>query len=73
MGAGCCLCVELGTWASGDCWKVVDWKVLSGVEELRVMGGPRSASRWGELLTMEEEDVDGGVVVGAGGTAELMG
>lgn len=45
------------------------WKVLSGVEELRVMGGPKSASRWGLLLRMDEEDVDGGVVVVVGGAA----
>lgn len=72
METVCCLCVELGTWARGDCWKVGGWKVLSGVEELRVMGGPRSASRWGLLLRMEEEDVDGGVVVVVGGAAEVM-
>lgn len=59
------------TWARGDCWKVVDWKVLSGVEELRVIGGPRRASRWGVLLTMEE--VDGGVALGFGGAAGAMG
>lgn len=45
------------------------WKALSGVEELRVMGGPRSASRWGLLLSMDEEDEDGGVVVVVGGGA----
>lgn len=50
---------------------MADWKALSGVEELRVMGGPRSASRWGLLLRMEEED--GGVVVAAGGAAGVMG
>lgn len=48
------------------------WKALSGVEELRVMGGPRSASRWGLLLRMEEEDEDGGVVVVVGGAVEAM-
>lgn len=44
---------------------MLGWKALSGVDELRVMGGPRSASRWGLLLRMEEEeqDVDGGAVV----------
>ena len=47
------------------------WKALSGVEELRMMGGPRSASRWGLLLRMEEED--GGVVVLVGGAAGVMG
>lgn len=48
------------------------WKALSGVEELRVMGGPRSASRWGLLLRMEEEDEGEGVVVVAGGAAEVI-
>lgn len=48
------------------------WKALSGVEELRVMGGPRSASRWGLLLRIDEDDVDGGVGVVAGGAAEVM-
>ncbi len=38
-----------------------------------MMGGPRSASRWGLLLRMEEEDFDGGVVVVGGGAAEVMG
>lgn len=50
----------LGTWANGDCWKVGGWKVLSGVEELRVMGGPRSASKWGLLLRiLLLDEVDG--------------
>lgn len=62
--------MELGTWARGDCWKVGGWKALSGVDELRVIGGPRSASRWGLLLRMEDED--GGVVVVVGGEAEVM-
>lgn len=35
------------------------------------MGGPRSASRWGLLLRMEEED--GGEVVVDGGTEEMDG
>lgn len=70
--AGCCRTVELGTWARGDCWKVAGLKALSGVEELRVMGGPRSASRCGLLLWMEEEEEDGGVVVVRGGAAEGM-
>lgn len=48
------------TWARGDCWKVGEWKALSGGEELRMMGGPRRASRWGLLLRMEEDVVDGG-------------
>lgn len=47
------------------------WKALSGVEELRVMGGPRRASRWGLLLRMEEVD-EAGVVVVAGGAVEVM-
>lgn len=34
------------------------------------MGGPRSASRWGLLLRMEEED--GGVAVAVGGAAGVM-
>lgn len=63
----------MATWARGDCWKVGGWKALSGVEELRVMGGPRSASRWGLLLRMEEEEEDGGVVVVVGGAGEVMG
>lgn len=50
------------TWARGDCWKVGGWKALSGGEELRMMGGPRRASRWGLLLRIEEV-VDGGEVV----------
>lgn len=62
--------MELGIWARGDCWKVGGWKALSGVDELRVIGGPRSASRWGLLLRMEDED--GGVVVVVGGEAEVM-
>lgn len=62
--------MELGTWARGDCWKVGGWKALSGLDELRVIGGPSSASRWGLLLRMEDED--GGVVVVAGGEAEVM-
>lgn len=62
--------MELGTWARGDCWKVGGWKALSGVDELRVIGGPSSASRWGLLLRMEDED--GGVVVVVGGEAEVM-
>lgn len=66
--------MELGTWARGDCWKVGGWKALSGVDELRVIGGPSSASRWGLLLRMEDEDEDedGGVVVVVGGEAEVM-
>lgn len=59
--------MELGTWARGDCWKVGGWKAL---DELRVIGGPSSASRWGLLLRMEDED--GGVVVVVGGEAEVM-
>lgn len=62
--------MELGTWARGDCWKVGGWKALSGLDALRVIGGPSSASRWGLLLRMEDED--GGVVVVAGGEAEVM-
>lgn len=62
--------MELGTWARGDCWKVGGWKALSGLDELRVIGGPSSASRWGLLLRMEDEDV--GVVVVVGGEAEVM-
>lgn len=62
--------MELGTWARGDCWKVGGWKALSGLDELRVIGGPSSASRWGLLLRMEDED--GGVVVVVGGEAEVM-
>lgn len=67
---GCCLWVQLATWARGDFWKVGGWKALSGVEELRVMGGPRSASRWGLLLRIEEEG--GGTVVAAGGAVGVM-
>lgn len=52
------------------------WKALSGVEELRVMGGPKSASRWGLLLRIEEgeeeEDDNGAVVIVAEGVAEVM-
>lgn len=50
------------------------WKALSGVEELRVMGGPRSASRWGLLLRMEEEGGGGGteVVVVVGGEGKMI-
>lgn len=62
--------MELGTWARGDCWKVGGWKALSGVEELRVMGGPRRASKCGLLLRMEDED--GGVVVVVGGGGMVM-
>lgn len=65
--------MEAGTWAKGDCWKVGGWKALSGVEELRMMGGPRSASRCGLLLRMEEDDEGGGVVVMAGAGAEGEG
>lgn len=36
-----------------------------------MMGGPRSASRWGLLLRMEDDDVLGGVVVIVGG-AEVL-
>lgn len=35
------------------------------------MGGPRSASRWGLLLRMED-DVDGGVAVVVAGAAEVL-
>lgn len=68
----CCLCAELGTWARGDCWKVAGWKALSGAEELRLIGGPNRASKWGLLLKMEEVVVDEGVGVVAGGEAEVM-
>lgn len=36
------------------------------------MGGPRSASRWGLLLRMEEDDADGGAVVVMAGGAGVM-
>lgn len=36
------------------------------------MGGPRSASRWGLLLRIEEEGVDGGGVGVVGGAAVVM-
>lgn len=62
----------MGTWARGDCWKVGGWKALSGVEVLRVIGGPRSASRCGLLLNMEEDDEDGCAAVVGGGAAEVM-
>lgn len=67
--AGCCFCVGLDTWVRGDCWKVGGRKEL---EELRMMGGPRSASRWGLLLRMEDDDEDGGVVVVTVGGAGVM-
>lgn len=37
-----------------------------------MMGGPRSASRWGLLLRMEDDDEDGGVVVVTVGGAGVM-
>lgn len=60
LAAVCCLCVGLDTWVRGDCWKVGGRKEL---EELRMIGGPRSASRWGLLLTMEEDEEDGDAIV----------
>lgn len=70
---GCCLAPELGACARGDCWKVAGWKVLSGVEELRVMGGPKSASKCGLLLRMEEVGGDGTAGVAKGGAVEVTG
>lgn len=45
---------------------------MSGAEELRLIGGPNRASKWGLLLKMEEVVVDEGVGVVAGGEAEVM-